>query len=114
MGQPELQTLVVYDIVNDRIRYRVANACKDYGLERIQFSAFSGELTSNRRQELFLRLRRELGEHPGKILVVPICEKDLKARQEIVVRAEQTEGVATDASGAGDAGGSGGDGQAAR
>lgn len=86
----ELHTLVVYDIVDDRIRYRVANACKDYGLERIQFSAFTGDLTSNRRQELFLRLRRELGEHQGKILVIPICERDLRARQEVVVRGEQS------------------------
>ncbi len=85
----ELQTFVVYDIGDDRIRYRVASACKDYGLERIQFSAFTGELTSNRRQELGLRLRRELGERSGKILIIPVCEKDLRARQEIVIVAEE-------------------------
>lgn len=86
----ELRTFVVYDIVDDRTRYRVANVCKDYGLERIQFSAFTGELTSNRRQELVLRLRRELGEHAGKILIVPVCEKDLRARHEIVVMLEDS------------------------
>ncbi len=88
---PELQTYVVYDIPNDRIRYRIANACKDYGLERIQFSAFSGWLNANKREELFLRLRRELGEHPGKILVLPVCEKDLKAMREVVIVAEEAE-----------------------
>lgn len=81
--QQELQTYIVYDIPNDRIRYRIANACKDYGLERIQFSAFSGLLNANKREELFLRLRRELGNCEGKILILPICEKDLNARREI-------------------------------
>lgn len=87
--QPELQTYIVYDIPSDRIRYRIANACKDYGLERIQFSAFSGLLNANKREELFLRLRRELGDHPGKILVLPVCEKDLKAVKEVVIVEEE-------------------------
>jgi len=87
---PELQTYVVYDVPNDRIRSRIANACKDYGLERIQFSAFSGWLNANKREELFLRLRRELGEHPGKILVLPVCEKDLRAMKEVVIVAEES------------------------
>lgn len=86
---PELQTYVVYDIPNDRIRYRIANACKDYGLERIQFSAFSGLLNANKREELLLRLRRELGDHAGKILVLPICDRDLKAVKEVVIVEEE-------------------------
>lgn len=81
----ELQTYIVYDIPNDRIRYRIANACKDYGLERIQFSAFSGSLNANKREELFLRLRRELGDQTGKILVLAVCEKDLKVKREIMI-----------------------------
>jgi CRISPR-associated protein Cas2 len=81
----ELDTYVVYDIEDDRIRYRIASACKDYGLERIQFSAFLGPLNANKREELFLRLKRMLGEKPGKVLVIPICEKDQKARRAIAV-----------------------------
>ncbi len=83
--RPELDTYVVYDIEDDRIRYRIANACKDYGLERIQFSAFLGPLNANKRDELFLRLKKVLGEHPGKVLVIPICEKDQKARRAVTV-----------------------------
>jgi len=90
--QQELQTYIVYDIPNDRVRYRIANACKDYGLERIQFSAFSGWLNANKREELFLRLRRELGDHPGKILVLPVCERDLKAMKEVVI-VEEAQGA---------------------
>jgi CRISPR-associated protein Cas2 len=45
----ELLTFVVYDIEDDRVRARIASACKDYGLERIQYSAFCGQLDSTRR-----------------------------------------------------------------
>ena len=76
---------IFYDIADDAIRNRVANACKDYGLERIQFSGFQGELNRNLRGELFLRIEGILGNHSGKVLILPVCEKDLKERKEILV-----------------------------
>jgi CRISPR-associated protein Cas2 len=74
----EQSTMVIYDIPDDRARTRISEACLDYGLERVQWSAFVGKLTRNKREELFLRLKGLLGEKAGKILVQPICEKDLK------------------------------------
>jgi len=74
----EYGTIVIYDVPDDRTRTRVSEACLDYGLERIQYSAFQGKLSRNKREELFLRLQALVGEQPGKILVQPICEKDLK------------------------------------
>ena len=74
----EQHLVVLYDIQIDRIRTKISEACLDYGLERIQYSAFSGKLTRNKREELWLRLKTILEDHAGKILVQPICEKDLK------------------------------------
>lgn len=54
--------LTIYDIENDRIRTKVSEACKDYGLQRIQYSAFLGDLNRGRRDELLLRLRKTLYE----------------------------------------------------
>ena len=76
-------TAVIYDIPNNRVRTQISEACLDYGLERFQYSAFFGQLTRNKREELFLRLKALLGEKPGKFLVQPICEKDLKAAQSV-------------------------------
>ncbi len=76
MPGEELRTFVIYDIVDDRTRLRIADACLDYGLLRIQYSAFYGWLNRNKRQELFLRLKRTLGSGYGKFLIQPICEKD--------------------------------------
>ena len=40
MRGQEVLTFVIYDVEDDRVRTRVSNTCKDYGLERIQYSAF--------------------------------------------------------------------------
>jgi CRISPR-associated protein Cas2 len=73
----ELRTLVIYDIVDDRIRGRVAETCLDFGLLRIQYSAFAGRLNRNKREELFLKLCDKLGNDAGKILLQPICAADV-------------------------------------
>ncbi len=105
----ELQTLVIYDVEDDRARTRVAEACKDFGLIRIQYSCFRGKLSRNKREELYERMRKvqrewevrwrkdfpksrvEPIDFPGppdsepagrwepafKILIQPLCEKDL-------------------------------------
>ena len=82
----ELRTLVMYDIENDRIRYRVSEACLDFGLERIQFSVFRGKLNRNKREELLDRLTAELGDEPGKILIQPVCEEDCESSLELATK----------------------------
>src|SRR6266478_6878529 len=77
-GSPEVSVVLIYDIEDDRLRARTADICLNYGLTRIQFSAFFGKLNRNRRQELALRLQRELGDENARIRIFPICEQDLK------------------------------------
>lgn len=76
MPVEELDTLVVYDVPKDKLRRRVYEACKDYGLKRFQFSAFRGPLDRNRRQEIFFRIRSIVGDHTARILVLALCAKD--------------------------------------
>ena len=77
-GSPEVSVILIYDIEDDKLRTRAADICMNYGLERIQFSAFFGKLNRNRRQELSLRLQRELGNKSARIRMIPVCEQDLK------------------------------------
>jgi CRISPR-associated protein Cas2 len=77
-GSPEVSVVLLYDIEEDRLRTRIADMCLDYGLQRIQFSAFFGKLNRNRRQELALKLQNELGDESGRIRIIPVCEQDLK------------------------------------
>jgi CRISPR-associated protein Cas2 len=77
-GGPEVSLVLIYDIENDRLRTRASDICMNYGLERIQFSAFFGKLNRNRRQELALHLQREMGGENARIRIIPVCEQDLK------------------------------------
>ena len=89
----ELRTLVIYDIENDRIRLKISETCLDYGLARIQYSAFLGILNRNKREELFLRLTSILDDNAGKIMLQPICHKDVKDMLIKENEKEQTEPV---------------------
>lgn len=77
-GSPEVSTVLIYDIEDDRLRTRVADICMNYGLGRIQYSAFFGKLNRNRRQELALRLSNEIGKESARVRMIPVCEEDLK------------------------------------
>src|ERR1700678_4191693 len=77
-GSPEVSLVLIYDIENDKLRTRASDICLDYGLQRIQFSAFFGRLNRNRRQELALKLKNEMGDESARIRIMPICEADVK------------------------------------
>ena len=74
---------MMYDIEHDRVRYRVSEACLDFGLERIQFSVFRGKLNRNKREELLMLLTNLLGEEQGKILIQPMCSGDFRSALEL-------------------------------
>lgn len=71
-----MESYVIYDVVSDKVRKKIADTCLDYGMERIQFSAFRGDLTTNRRQELILKLRKRFGKSEGCIHILALCDKD--------------------------------------
>ena len=76
-------TLVVYDIPDDRKRAKIADALLDYGLDRIQFSAFLGALLPTHQQELMLKVKKILGRQPGNIQLFPVCAEDWAKRKVI-------------------------------
>ncbi len=84
-------SLIIYDIPNDRLRAKVADICQDYGLGRIQFSAFLGEINHNRREELLQKIKRQIGRKTANVQLFPICDKDVRLRQIVVVN-ETSEG----------------------
>lgn len=71
-----MRIFVVYDIVDDKLRSRVADICLDYGLKRVQYSTFMGDLSTNRRQELVLKLRSRFKSAEGCVYVLGLCERD--------------------------------------
>jgi len=86
-----MQCLLVYDIVDDGKRNKIADLCLDYGLDRIQYSAFAGPLLPTHQDELMLKIKRVLGKRPGNVQLFPVCESDWAKRQLIIQKDGQTQ-----------------------
>lgn len=78
-----MQCLLVYDIPDDRIRQKVSEACLDYGLARIQYSAFRGDMNRNRQEELLQRIKRVIGKKEANVQLYSLCEKDVALKKEL-------------------------------
>lgn len=77
-----MRVLLVYDISSDRVRGKVADACMDYGLDRIQYSAFAGDLSRSHQEELFMRIKKLL-DGSGRVWLIPVAETEWTKRLEI-------------------------------
>lgn len=80
-----MNCLLIYDITDNRIRTKVADMCMDYGMNRIQYSAFVGDLQRTHQKELMKRAIAQLGKRPGKIYLYCIGEREWPLRLEHVV-----------------------------
>lgn len=90
-----MRILVIYDIPSDRLRTHVADACLDYGLERIQYSAFSGPLGRVHQRELEMKITRLLEREPAKVRFISLDEQAW-AQQRIIERDFVKEGKSDD------------------
>ena len=91
MKQVSMKCIVIYDIVEDKIRNKIADTCLDFGLQRIQYSAFFGELSHNQKETLFKKVKRLIGEKEGNIQIFPVCEKDLALKVEYIIKKDGSE-----------------------
>lgn len=85
-----MNVLVIYDITPDDVRLRVAGICKDFGLVRIQKSAFLGVLSGERRKEMKVRFEKALSGVKGNIQIFQIPDPYVELR-EIIGEAERYE-----------------------
>ncbi|VUT25041.1 MAG: CRISPR-associated endoribonuclease Cas2 1 [Candidatus Methanolliviera sp. GoM_oil] len=68
---------VIYDISDDKKRGRVAKICKNYGLYRVQKSAFLGALNKNEWDSLSLECDETI-EESDSVYVFPMCDDCFK------------------------------------
>ena len=76
-----MQCLLIYDIPHDGARQKVADACLDYGLQRIQYSAFMGDLSRTHQRALFKEIAQRLERRAGNIQLFPLDEASWKGRR---------------------------------
>lgn len=79
-----MQSLLIYDIPNDRARQKVADLCLDFGLQRIQYSAFMGDLSRTNQRALFAGIRQRLGRHAANVQLFPLDDASWRGRRSII------------------------------
>jgi CRISPR-associated protein Cas2 len=71
-------TWVIYDIGENGKRGKVAKICKNYGLFRVQKSAFLGDLNRNQIDELGLKCKEIIDLGNDSLYLFPMCEDDFR------------------------------------
>ena len=66
-------TLVIYDITDDSKRTKLSNHLKQYGLRRIQYSGFKGDLNPIDRHVMIQEVSKFLSEEKDSIYIIPLC-----------------------------------------
>lgn len=78
-----MRFLVIYDITDDNLRNLVAETLKDYGLHRIQYSAFIGQLRRNELNSLIVDLKKLIKDLAENVQLYPLCDTCFKGRKEV-------------------------------
>ena len=71
-------TLVIYDISDDSKRTKLSSYLKQYGLQRIQYSGFKGELDANDRHVLVQEAGKFLSNEEDSIYIIPVCSSCMR------------------------------------
>lgn len=69
----EMVLFVFFDISDTKLRNKVNEKCKDYGLMRIQMSGFSGSLSRGMRLQLIAELKQLIGNSQAVLYLQPVC-----------------------------------------
>ncbi|QXJ28853.1 CRISPR-associated protein Cas2 [Saccharolobus shibatae B12] len=75
-----MKLLVVYDVSDDSKRSKLANNLKKLGLERIQKSAFEGDIDSQRVKDLVRVIRLIVDINTDIVHIIPLGIRDWERR----------------------------------
>jgi len=69
---------IIYDIVENKTRTRVAKECKKYGLIRVQKSVFLGKIKTSRFDEMGEKCLSLIDEDVDSVYLFPFCQEDFR------------------------------------
>lgn len=78
MKTTETLVWIIYDIVEDKPRTKIAKRCKDAGLYRVQKSVFLGTIARNRLDELRLQIEELTDLDVDSVYIFPMCDDDFR------------------------------------
>jgi CRISPR-associated protein Cas2 len=74
---------VIYDISDNALRTKVSEKCKDYGMERLQKSAYLGNLNLNIAEMLAIEIEDILKDKASEedcVFILPMCDSCIKKK----------------------------------
>ena len=71
---------VIYDISSNKDRGKIAKACKEYGLIRVQYSVFFGDIPVQRMDELAEFSKDLVDLETDAVFLIPISENDFEKK----------------------------------
>jgi len=72
---------VIYDITENRVRQKISDRCKNYGLYRVQKSVFLGDLNSNDRDSLGIECEELINTDSDSVYIFPMDDQSFKKVQ---------------------------------
>lgn len=72
---------VMYDIKEDRSRTKIAKACEQSGLYRVQYSVFLGTIDADRKDTLQLRIEELMDQEEDSVYIFPMSKDELQATE---------------------------------
>ena len=69
---------MVYDVSATPKRTKIAKACKEAGLYRVQKSVFLGNLERNQMESLALQCKDLMALETDSLYMFPMCDEDFK------------------------------------
>ncbi len=70
---------VIYDISENKVRSKIVRLCKNFGLRRVQKSAFLGLLSKNKAEMLYEK-SKEVLEESDCVFFLPACRECFKSK----------------------------------
>lgn len=74
---------MIYDVSDDNLQALVAETLKDYGLQRIQYSGFMGDLRRDELNSLLVDLKNLIKDLVENVQLFPMCNTCLKGKKEV-------------------------------
>lgn len=69
----------MYDIKKDKARTKIAKACEQSGLYRVQYSVFLGIIEPDGKDTLQLQLEELMNEETDSVYIFPMSKDELKS-----------------------------------
>lgn len=69
---------VMYDIEEDKARTKIAKACQQSGLYRVQYSVFLGTIDADRKDSLQLQIEELMDEKVDSVYIFPMSRDELQ------------------------------------